>query len=96
MPFADDGLAFCREIRERKIETPILMLTAKDSVRDKVLGLDSGANDYLTKPFAFDELLARIRALLRRKTPDSSTTLAVADLELDQITHRVKRIERFI
>lgn len=86
-----DGLTICKELRSKKINTPILMLTAKDGLRDKVVGLDSGADDYLTKPFAFEELLARLRALLRRKRIDKVTTLKVADLELDQLTHKVKR-----
>lgn len=86
-----DGLAVCRELRGKKIDVPILILTAKDTVRDKVLGLNSGADDYLTKPFAFEELLARVRALLRRKKTDKATILKVADLELDQVTHKVRR-----
>ncbi|MGA1841880.1 MAG: response regulator [bacterium] len=86
-----DGISICREIRNKKIDTPILMLTARDGIKDKVMGLDSGADDYLTKPFAFEELLARIRALLRRKRTEKTSTLKIADLELDQINHRVKR-----
>lgn len=86
-----DGLAVCRELRGKKIDVPILILTAKDTVRDKVLGLNSGADDYLTKPFAFEELLARVRALLRRKKVDKATLLKIADLELDQVTHKVRR-----
>src|SRR3989338_2291137 len=86
-----DGISLCRELRSRKIDTPILMLTAKDKVGDKVLGLDGGADDYLTKPFAFEEFLARIRALLRRQRIDKSTLLKIADLELDQLTHKVNR-----
>lgn len=86
-----DGLSICKEIREKGINTPILMLTAKDSLKDKVLGLDVGADDYLTKPFAFEELLARIRALLRRQRQDKNTLLKIADLELDQLTHNVNR-----
>jgi DNA-binding response OmpR family regulator len=86
-----DGLSICKEIRSRKIDTPILMLTARDALKDKVMGLDSGADDYLTKPFAFEELLARLRALLRRKRTEKTTILKIADLELDQITHKVKR-----
>lgn len=90
LPFKD-GLSICREIRSKKIATPILMLTARDRVEDKVLGLDLGADDYLAKPFAFEELLARVRALLRRKETDKSTILKIADLELDQLTHKVRR-----
>lgn len=86
-----DGLSVCRTLRNNKIDTPILMLTAKSGIRDKVSGLDSGADDYLTKPFAFEELLARVRALLRRKTGEKVTLLKIADLELDQLTHKVKR-----
>ena len=90
------GFAVCRELRGKKIDVPILILTAKDTIRDKVIGLDSGADDYLAKPFAFDELLARVRALLRRKTTGKTTFLKVADLELDQITHKVRRAGREI
>ena len=86
-----DGLSICKELRSKKIDTPILMLTARDRVEDKVLGLDLGADDYLAKPFAFEELLARVRALLRRKEGDKSTLLKIADLELDQLTHKVRR-----
>lgn len=86
-----DGISLCRELRSKKIDVPILMLTAKDKVGDKVLGLDGGADDYLTKPFSFEEFLARIRALLRRKRIDKTTLLKISDLELDQLTHRVNR-----
>jgi heavy metal response regulator len=86
-----DGLSICKEIRDKNMDTPILILTAKDGLKDKVQGLDQGADDYLTKPFAFEELLARVRALLRRKRADKTTILKVADLELDQLTHKVKR-----
>ena len=86
-----DGISVCRELRKKKIDAPILILTAKDTVRDKVLGLNSGADDYLTKPFAFEELLARIRVLLRRKEGVKTTILKVADLELNQLTHQVTR-----
>ncbi|MBU3911957.1 MAG: response regulator transcription factor [Candidatus Omnitrophica bacterium] len=95
LPFKD-GLSICRELRSKKIATPILMLTARDRVEDKVLGLDLGADDYLAKPFEFEELLARVRALLRRKETDKSTILKIADLELDQLTHKVKRAGREI
>ena len=89
-----DGLALCGKLRADGFAAPIMMLTAKDLVEDKVKGLDSGANDYLTKPFAFEELLARVRALLR-KTPDQpSTTLKAGDLELDLRTHKVLRAGR--
>ena len=86
-----DGLAVCRGLRSRGILTPILMLTARDSLPDRVSGLDSGADDYLTKPFAFEELLARIRALLRRSDLTRPPALKVADLTLDPVTHRVTR-----
>jgi DNA-binding response OmpR family regulator len=86
-----DGLAVCRELRDRRLATPILMLTARDTVEDRVAGLDSGADDYLVKPFAIDELRARLRALLRRDAPDKSSLLRVADLTLDPAAHRVER-----
>ncbi len=79
------------EMRTRKLRVPVLMLTARDTVADKVAGLDRGADDYLTKPFAFEELLARIRALLRRGGPLSPSTLTVADLELDLASREVRR-----
>jgi len=85
-----DGLALCRKIRERKASTPLIMVTAKTAVRDRVTGLDAGADDYLTKPFAFEELLARVRALLRKKDA-APTVLGVADLTLDLLAHRVVR-----
>ncbi|MCP4216010.1 MAG: response regulator transcription factor [bacterium] len=86
-----DGIEICREIRSKKICTPILMLTAKTAIRDKVKGLDTGADDYLTKPFAFEELLARIRSLLRRKQTYKSAVLEVADLVMDPASHTVTR-----
>ena len=86
-----DGLTVCHELRDKRINTPILMLTARDTVDDRVRGLDSGADDYLVKPFALNELRARLRALLRRDSPDKSNVLAVDDLVLDPITHRVMR-----
>jgi heavy metal response regulator len=86
-----NGFDICRKIRSAGVTTPILMLTARDSVKDKVLGLDSGADDYLTKPFAFEEFLARVRALLRKSRTVKTTTLKVGDLELDQLTRKVKR-----
>ncbi|MBL8012799.1 MAG: response regulator transcription factor [Candidatus Omnitrophica bacterium] len=91
-----DGLSICRELRKQKSETPVLLLTAKDDVRDKVTGLDSGADDYLTKPFSFAEFLARVRVLLRRKRTERSTLLKVADLQLNQITRKVKRSNKEI
>jgi DNA-binding response OmpR family regulator len=86
-----DGLVVCRALRASGNSTPILMLTARDSVADRVSGLGTGADDYLTKPFAFDELLARIRALLRRTRTAQPVVLKVADLTLDPITRRVAR-----
>jgi len=86
-----DGLEVLSTLRGRKIETPILLLTAKDSVEDKVTGLNQGADDYLTKPFAFSELLARIRVLLRRGKADVQTKLEIADLTLDLVSHKVIR-----
>lgn len=86
-----DGVEVCRILREKKIETPIIMLTAKDTVDDRIKGLDAGADDYLTKPFAFGELVARIRALLRREKTVKTTLLQIDDLTLDPATHEVKR-----
>ena len=86
-----DGITVCRELRSKKINIPILMLTSKDRVRDKVLGLNSGADDYLAKPFAFEELLARISALLRRNKQDKTGIIKIADLEMDQLRHKITR-----
>ena len=86
-----DGIAVCRALRASHVSTPILMLTARDSLADRVNGLSTGADDYLTKPFAFAELLARIRALLRRSRLVRPTVLRVADLTLDPATRRVTR-----
>lgn len=86
-----DGIEICKEIRAKGIQTPILLLTAKGQVRDKVEGLNAGADDYLVKPFAFEELLARIRALLRRPQDSIGNILRVEDLSLDTITYEVKR-----
>lgn len=86
-----DGLEVCRNLRQRHLRTPILLLTARDTVDDRVKGLDSGADDYLIKPFALDELRARLRALLRRDAPDKSGLLVAADLELDPATHSTQR-----
>ena len=86
-----NGLNVLQEMRRHKLRIPVLMLTARDTVADKVTGLDRGADDYLTKPFAFEELLARIRVLLRRGSPLSPSTLSVADLEFDLISRKVTR-----
>ncbi len=86
-----DGLAVCRDLRGKNVNTPILMLTAKDSVEDKVTGLDSGADDYLVKPFAFSELLARIRALLRREVLPKTQKFQVGDISLDPQSREVWR-----
>jgi heavy metal response regulator len=90
------GFELTREFRAHNGLAPILMLTAKTSVEDRVEGLDSGADDYLTKPFAFAELLARVRSLLRRGLMEKSTILAIADLELDTVTHKARRGGRTI
>jgi DNA-binding response OmpR family regulator len=92
-----DGLAVCRELRARGDRTPILMLTARDAVDDRVAGLDAGADDYLVKPFVLKELLARLRALARRGADaPRSPMLQVADLTLDTLTRRVRRGDRAI
>lgn len=87
-----DGLTVCRELRERGIQTPVLMLTARDTVDDRVIGLDAGADDYLVKPFAIRELLARLRAITRRANDQpKALTLCVADLTLDPRLRQVQR-----
>ncbi len=86
-----NGFQVCRDLRDQRIRTPILMLTARDDVADRVEGLDSGADDYLIKPFSIQELRARLRALLRREGPEKTGTLQVADLLLDPTNHRVER-----
>jgi DNA-binding response OmpR family regulator len=86
-----DGLAVCRKLRDRGVRVPILMLTARGTVPDRVDGLDAGADDYLSKPFSFDELLARLRALRRRTHPDPVAVLRAGDLRLDPATRRVFR-----
>ncbi|MBO9368999.1 MAG: response regulator transcription factor [Chloroflexi bacterium] len=91
-----DGLRLLRELRERGVRTPVLLLTALDTVEDRVKGLDSGADDYLVKPFAFPELLARVRALLRRPPLQSNPVLRVGDLELDTVRREVRRAGRRI
>jgi two-component system response regulator MprA len=96
-----DGLEVCRRLRGTGDDLPILVLTARDAVSDRVAGLDAGADDYLPKPFALEELLARLRALLRRRTPAdpasaASAALTFADLELDPVTREVRRASRRI
>ena len=86
-----DGITVCRRLRESGDRTPILMLTARDAVSDRVVGLEAGADDYLTKPFALEELLARVRALLRRSYPEHDGSLRVGDLELNPRTRQVAR-----
>ena len=88
-----DGLSVLRELRAKKISTPILLLTVRSTIEDKVLGLDSGADDYLTKPFAFEELVARVRALLRRRGESREPILRVGDLALDPARRTVQRGE---
>jgi len=91
-----DGFAVCAHLRAREQPTPVLMLTARDAIEDRVTGLDCGADDYLVKPFAFPELLARIRALLRREPALKGTLLQFADLALDTVTRQVRRGDRSI
>ena len=86
-----DGISLCKGLRAKQIHTPVLMLTAKGQIRDKVEGLDSGADDYMTKPFSFEELLARIRALIRRPKKALSETLRIDDLELNTVSYEVRR-----
>jgi two-component system response regulator MprA len=86
-----DGLEVCKRLRLGGDQTPILMLTARDSVEDRVAGLEAGADDYLVKPFALEELQARLRALLRRVAPQGAPVLRFADLELDPAAHEVRR-----
>ncbi len=86
-----DGLQLCRELRQKKIKTPVLMVTAKSTTEDKVAGLDSGADDYMTKPFSFIEFRSRIHALIRRSHQEISPVLKVDDLEVDPLKHSVKR-----
>ena len=96
MPFSD-GLSVCRELRRRANRTPVLLLTARHEVGDRVAGLDAGADDYLVKPFSIDELLARVRALLRRNAPNTtSSILQLADLTLDSTRREVRRGSRIV
>jgi DNA-binding response OmpR family regulator len=89
-----DGIQVCRALRNKRVRTPVLMLTARDALEDRVLGLDSGADDYLVKPFEVDELRARMRALLRRESTSKTGILQVGDLQLDPAMHTVKRSDQ--
>lgn len=91
-----DGIEICRKLRQQNIHTPILMLTAKGQLQDKVEGLDSGADDYLIKPFSFEELLARLRALKRRPQKEVGNVLKVGNLSLNTSTFEVKRGEKLV
>lgn len=91
-----DGIKILENLRNEGINTPVLMLTAKDATEDKVKGLDTGADDYMTKPFELSELMARIRAILRREAPTKSPILKLADLELNTLTRQVKRGDKEI
>ncbi len=91
-----DGIVMCKELRSKGINTPILMLTAKDAVEDRVRGLDAGADDYMVKPFAFNELLARVRALLRREAITKCPEIRLGDLVLNTLTREVRRGDRLI
>lgn len=86
-----NGLQILRTLRDRGVETPVLVLTARDTLEDRVIGLDSGADDYLVKPFAFEEMLARVRALLRRGRVSEAVHFTIADLDLDLVTRKVSR-----
>jgi two-component system copper resistance phosphate regulon response regulator CusR len=86
-----DGLTFCKMLRSKNDQTPIIILSAKDTIDDKIVGLNEGANDYLAKPFSFGELLARIRVQLRLKDTSVNTKLSIADLELDLLSKKVTR-----
>ena len=91
LPGEMDGVGICKELRAEGNHTPVLMLTAKGAIRDRVVGLDAGADDYLVKPFAFEELLARVRALLRRPQDSLGVKLEVGDLSLDTSSYEVRR-----
>ncbi len=91
-----DGLSLLKNLRSKGITTPVLILTARDAIEDRVAGLDTGADDYLVKPFSFDELLARLRAILRRPGESKGTTLSIADLTLDTVSHSVTRSDNIL
>lgn len=96
LPGSMEGAEISEQVRQHGIHTPILLLTAKGQISDRVTGLNAGADDYLIKPFSFDELLARVRALLRRPTRTTGTILRVADLSLDTVAYEVKRASKLI
>jgi DNA-binding response OmpR family regulator len=96
LPGGMDGVEICKSIRAKGIQTPIIILTAKGQIRDRVTGLNAGADDYLTKPFSFEELLARVRAVLRRPQDNIGNILRVEDLTLDTLSFEVKRGEKTI
>ncbi|GBE03218.1 transcriptional activator protein CzcR [bacterium BMS3Abin09] len=91
-----DGMTILKKIRKAGVRTPVIMLTAKDTLMDKISGLDSGADDYLTKPFLFEELLARIRVLLRRNSEVKTSIVEIGDLVIDMAAHEVRRREKNI
>ncbi|HET9721406.1 MAG TPA: response regulator transcription factor [Candidatus Saccharimonadales bacterium] len=96
LPGSMEGIDICRQVRQAGIHTPILLLTARDQIRDRVYGLNAGADDYLVKPFSFEELLARVRALMRRPQQTQSNLLQVDDLTLDTVSYEVQRGGRAI
>jgi len=96
LPGSMDGVELCRKVRAENVHTPILMLTARGTIGDKVEGLNSGADDYLVKPFSFDELIARIKALLRRPVEHTGTVIKLGDLSLDTGSYEVKRGDEII
>lgn len=91
-----DGLTVLSTLRKKGVQTPVILLTARDALIDKIKGLDTGADDYLTKPFVFEELLARVRSLLRRKAAVKEAIIRIADLEIDTASHQVKRAGKSI
>lgn len=96
LPGSMEGLDICRQVRQKGIHTPILLLTAKEQTKDRVEGLNAGADDYLIKPFSFEELLARVRALMRRPAETSGPILKIEDLSLDPVKFEVKRGSRHL
>ena len=96
LPGIEDGLDICRAVRKKGMHVPVLLLTAKDQIQERVIGLDGGADDYLVKPFAFEEFLARVRVLLRRPEQRLENILEVEDLTLNTLTYEVKRAGKII